>query len=155
DEHTGLQYLERFSNSIDAWIRRDVIRKLAQLAASSPQRVFRLLLNLIHDETEWIRLEAARALAHYFDLHTEALGSEARVLITQDVDLPVLKFIAFCATKATVRDVFLAAIDMIENLDESNVVERLEKAVRTYESVRSLKYGEQLWQIYNELYQLQ
>ncbi len=155
DENAGFQYLERFSKSIDAWIRRAVVRKLDQLAEASPRQVFRLLLNLIHDETEWIRQEVARALAHYFDLHEENLITEARLLITREVDLLILKMIAYCATKASVRDIFLAAIDMIENLNENNIMERLEKAVRTFETIRSLKHGDQLWRIYDELYRLQ
>ncbi|HLI71590.1 MAG TPA: FG-GAP-like repeat-containing protein [Ktedonobacteraceae bacterium] len=155
DENVGFQYLERFSKNPDVWIRRAVVRKLDQLAASSPQQVFRLLLNLLHDETEWIRQEAARAIAHYFDLHEEELIRKARLLITQDVDLPALRLIAYCAKKDSVRDIFLTTIDLIENLAENNIVEKLENIVKTFESIRSLKHGDQLWQVYDELYCLQ
>ncbi len=154
DGNIGFQYLERFSRSIDAWVRRAVVRKIDQLAASFPQQVFRLLLSLVHDETEWVRQEAARTFAHYFHLHEEGLVREARVLITQDVDLLILKLIASCATKATVCNIFLVAIDMLEKLNENNVLERLENAVRAFEKTRGLKYGEEIWQIYRELYRL-
>lgn len=154
DDNIGFQYLERFSRSVDAWVRRAIVRKLDLLVEAFPQKVFRLLLNLASDETEWIRQEAARALAHYFDQYEEDLISESRILITQDIDLLILKLIAYCATKTTVRDIFLVAVDMLEKLDESNVLERLENTVKAFEKTRKLNYGEELWQIYYELYRL-
>src|SRR5579875_2579370 len=154
DSSLGFQYLERLTRSVDGWIRRAVARKLYQLADTFPQRVFRLLLGLIADETEWVCQEAARALAHYFDLHQETLIEESGILVAHDIDFALLQLIAHCSTRPDVQGVFSVTYDLLVDLDETNVLQKLEKALKVFRKVRKLNYGEETWQVYRELYRL-
>src|SRR2546430_10856891 len=66
NQELGFAYLDRFTKSIDMWVRRAVVRKLYALAKDFPQQVFRLLMITARDDRRWVRQESARSLAHYF-----------------------------------------------------------------------------------------
>lgn len=154
DWRVGFEYLDRFTRSVDRWVKRAVVRKLYPLAAPYHQQVFRLLLSTVQDQSQWVRQESARTLAHYLAIHSENLIVGAHSLIVKGVDLSVLDLIVHAAAKSIVRDVFRVLLHLLSDLDEANIVDRLREAVQAFEKTRSLKFGEETWKVHHELYRL-
>lgn len=150
----GFEYLDRFTKNIDRWVRHAVVRKLYFLAKEYPQQVFRLLLITAQDPAEWVRQESARSLARYFDVHFDKLISGTRSLIVQDIDLSAMKLIEHYTTNEVVRNVFHVLSDLFFDLNEANVESRLRDAAEAFEKTRSQLNGEEMWQLYHELYRL-
>ncbi|TMC23285.1 MAG: hypothetical protein E6J34_03250 [Chloroflexi bacterium] len=167
------EYLERFSRNIDIWIRRTVVRKLDELAPFFQQEVFKLLLKIMRkDDTSWIRLEAARALAHYLGHHTDNLLRGVRVLCllvssitrkpdssskdwsTKDLSPTIFESIISCSTHVLVQNVFRVFSALFFDLSEANVLDKLEDAVAVLVQTRALHCGETMYSIYHEFYRL-
>lgn len=148
------QYLERVAKGVDGWVRRAVARKLCRLSEHFPQRAFRLVTRLLRDDKEWVRQEAARTLAHYFDLYDDTFLQDLRILVKNNLDVHLLEIVAYYSTKPIIQDGILATAGLLMNLDESNVLAKLAQAVSAFTQTRALKYGEEIWQIYRELYHL-
>ncbi len=154
NKEVGFAYFDRLTRSVDMWVRHTVVRKLYELVEPFPQQSFRLLLATTQDEVGWIRLESARTLAHYFDLHMNNLIAGARALIAKGVDLSVYDLISQRTSNPVVANVFHVIVDFFFGLDETNVQARLEGAVRAFEETKNIKYGEEMWLVYRELYRL-
>ncbi|HEY6286303.1 MAG TPA: FG-GAP-like repeat-containing protein [Ktedonobacteraceae bacterium] len=154
NQEVGFEYLDRFTKNMDRWVRRAVVRKLYYLAKEFPQQVFRLLFITAQDKAEWVRQESARSLARYFDVHFDKLISGTRSIIAQDIDLSAMELIEHYTTNEVVRNVFHVISDLFFGLDETNVESRLSDATLAFEKTRSQRYGEEMWQLYHELYRL-
>jgi UDP-2,3-diacylglucosamine pyrophosphatase LpxH len=155
DRLVGFEYLDRFTRDADRWVRRAVVRQLHRLVSSLPQEVFRCLLITIQDEKEWIRQETARTLAHYFNIHTYDLIIGLRRLIVHGIALQYLSLIAYRSEQPIVHDLILAVVALLSSdLDEANILDRLEITVRVLDKARTLPYGEETWQVYCEFYRL-
>jgi len=154
DQHIGFEYLDRFTTSVDRWVRRSVVRKLNYLVGLFPQDVFHLLLTTAVDEKEWVRQESARVLAKYFDIHTENLITGARLLMANSVDVSVLALIEQRAKNSIVRSMFSVLVKLLSGMDESNISDRLKDTVIALEKTRLFKHGEETWRVYREFYRL-
>ncbi|MBV9615990.1 MAG: AAA family ATPase, partial [Ktedonobacteraceae bacterium] len=154
NQEVGFEYLDRFTKNVDRWVRHAVVRKLYYLADKFPQQVFRLLSITAQDKADWIRQESARSLARYFDVHTDKLISGTRLLIGQGTDFSTMKLVKYYSTNAIVRDIFDVLVDLCFDLNETNVEVRLGKATEAFEKARDQQYGEEIWQLYQELYRL-
>jgi outer membrane protein assembly factor BamB len=154
NQELGFAYLDRFTKSIDMWVRRAVVRELYDLAKDFPQQAFRLLMITARDDRRWVRQESARSLAHYFDLHIDNLIEGSRSLVAKETDLNVHRLIAHRATKPVVRNVFRVIVDLFSELNETNVQIRLRDAVEAFENAEGIKYGPEISRFYRELYYL-
>ncbi len=159
DWELGFEYLERFSRNIDRFVRRSVTRKLHQLIdiphEKSKDRMFDLLLMVAQDEeSEWIRQEAARTLAHFLDSHPGDLLLRLYTFIVKGISHAVLKQIVHNATTPSVQHLFSAIVPLLTGLNEDNVLERVEQAVKAFDETQSLRLGTDTWLIYNEVYRL-
>ena len=154
NQEVGFEYLERFTKNVDRWVRHAVVRKLYILADKFPQQVFRLLSITAQDKANWIKQESARSFARYFDIHTDKLIRGTRSLIVQGIDFSTMELIRSYATKPIVKDIFRVLVDLCSDLNEANVEERLSAATEAFEKARTQFSGEEIWQLYQELYRL-
>ena len=148
----GFEYLERFTRSLDLWVRHAVLRQLDLLVATFPERVFSLLMQIIKDSRElWLRQEAIRVLAHYLDIHTQGLLRAIRLLIAENLDPSLLKLVTYCAKRPSVREVFQVFIYLSGDLSSEDVLDYLERVVIALEGeVRLFDFGEIMYQIHQE-----
>lgn len=162
DRELGFHYLKRASESADRFIRRMAVRKLHQLLDTSigrspegRQEIFRMLLAAAQDkETEWVRQEAARAMAYFLDRHHRSLITYIHLFIVKGLYLPILKRIAHATTTPVVKNFINAIIQMAEGLNEDNAPERILQVIRSLEGDPDLTYGKDLSLIYRELHRL-
>ncbi len=162
DHLLGFHYLQHASENPNRFVRRMVVRKLHQLidtsSARSPdghQEIFRLLLAAAQDkESEWVRQEAARALAHFLDWHHRSLITYTHLFIVKGLYLSILQHIAHATTTPVVKNVINAIILMMDGLNGDNAPERLLQVIRALEADPDLIYGKDLSLIYTELYRL-
>ena len=104
--------------------------------------------------SEWVRQEAARTLAHFLDFHHGDLIMYINLLITKEVKREILQRIAYHAKASFIKYIFQDVSMVIFDLDETNVVEHLNIAVRALEETRALHYGTETWILYKELHYL-
>jgi outer membrane protein assembly factor BamB len=155
----GMEFLERFLRNRDRFVRRAVIRQVAQLIPTAPKQsidaFFHLLLQgLNDDDSVWIQQEAAHALALLLDRHQRLLVGYLYILITNCADTAVLRFVANYALDPRVRNLFQAIELQLADLDENNVSERVEQALSAWSEVRMLPYGQDAWLLNNEFARL-
>ena len=162
DWATGFEYLERFSNNNDRFVRRAVVRKLHQLVDTSLEKseaevrprdeaIFNLLLMAAQDEqSEWIQQEAARTLAHFLNSHYGNLIIYMHLFISREIRPSVLRLIAHNTTTPLVQNFITAVIPLLEDGSDADVREIVEQLVKALEDMRSLKYGGDNRIIYNE-----
>lgn len=152
DEHVGIEYFNRLTKDPNKWIRRNVVRKLYLLVDSFPLPAFRLLLTIAQDERDWVRQEVARALAHYFTRHTSSLITGLRTLISSNIDISILHWIANYFSTANISGLFITMADLLSpDLDSANVQSRLKGIVQVLITMKALPHGEEAWLIYNEM----
>lgn len=166
DWQVGLEYLERFADNSDRLVRRATIRNLHRLIdllqamSDVPhneirKRIFGLLIKQAKDEeSEWVRQEAGRTLAHFLDVYNADLLVYLYLLIVHEVEEPIFQHIAHNAKTQVMQHVFQDIIPLLFGLNEENILERLERVVPISEEVRSLCYGEDTYLMYRELLRL-
>lgn len=162
DRKLALYYLWRATEDFDRFGRRMVVRKLHELIDSSiekplerPGEIFRLLLTAAQDsESEWVRQEAARTLAHFLNRHHGSLMVYMHLFIVKSLRVSVLRHIEHAATIPIVKQFAQAVIAMLEDLNEHNVAERLQQVIQALGAASNLIYGKDLLQIYTELRRL-
>ena len=142
DWKSGLSYLERYSENDSRHIRRLVMLKLYQVidmlqAELTPERqraIFNLLLDGVLDkESEWVRQEAARTLAHFLDLYPGRLIVNTQILIVKKVNINIFKRVAQCSTMPFVKRYLNAVIAVIEGVNDENALERVQQVVSALE----------------------
>jgi AAA+ ATPase superfamily predicted ATPase len=151
--------MRHFSSSPDRFIRHAVVRQLDHLINTpygKPRRVvFNLLLSLAKGgDSDWIRQEAGRALAHFMDTHYSDLFVYLYLLFANKVEPHILRHIAYNTSTAFIQNVLRNLEPLAGHLNDANVLEKLEQAMQALEETRSLRYGEETWMIYNELRRL-
>jgi outer membrane protein assembly factor BamB len=157
DWQQGFEYLQRFFRNSDRFVRRAVVRQLYQLVGISQERdryraIFHLLLKAAQDgESEWLRQEAARALAHFLSRHQGGLIIYMHFFIVRDLHPKILHMIAHQTTAPVAQHFIDAVIPLLRGLGDTNVLESLEQVVEALEDMKSLKYGNDSWLIYDEL----
>ncbi|HZO71728.1 MAG TPA: PQQ-binding-like beta-propeller repeat protein [Ktedonobacteraceae bacterium] len=160
DSDAGFEYMVRFSSNPDRFVRRAVLRTLYRLIDApyekSRDKIFELLLTYAQDkESEWIRQEAARTLAHFLDIYQGDLLQYTYVLIAKGIATAILYQISYSASTTSTQQIFQNLVPLMTDLDdEAEAQEQLALAVKALKETRSLKYGEETWQIYNELHRL-
>ena len=160
DVDAVFEHIMRFSSNPDRFIRRAVLRTLYRLIDTPYEKprhkIFEMLLTYAQDkESEWIRQEAARTLAHFLDIHHGDLVQYTHLLIAKGIAVPILHQIGHNASTVLIQQIFQKLVPlMIDQEDEVTELEKLAQAVRALEDTRSLRFGEETWQIYNELYRL-
>lgn len=145
------EYLRRFLDHANLWVRHEVIHQLVALPEPYSSQVWELLLRATKDEHEWIRQEAAYALARYFDLHNDQLDSRIYDLWRTAVELSVISDIADAATEPPIPEVFT----LLKRLHSSNMEEVQDNGKRTTISATDLEGTADVASlIYPELYRL-
>lgn len=162
DRELGFHYLKRAADNPDRFVRRMAIRKLHQLIDTPDERqldtqrqIFRLLLAAAQDkESEWIRQEAARTLAHLLNQHYGKLIVYIHLFIVKQVQISIWRHIEHATTNRTVKSYLNAVIPMLSNLDEGNASEQIQQVVNALEAAEAFIYGKDIRLIYAELYRL-
>src|SRR5207248_6048957 len=112
-----------------------VVRQLYHLIDISQERdryqaIFHLLLNAAQDEeAEWIRQEAARALAHFLSRHQGGLIVYTHFFIVRELHPKILHMIAHQTAAPAAQHFIGAVIPLLTGLNDTNVLERLEQVV--------------------------
>lgn len=162
DWSVGFDYLDRFSHNFDRFVRRAVIRKLTGLIDAprsgisddkAREQIFRLLLTAATDEeSDWIRQEAARTLAHFLDVYQNSLIPSLYDCIVSGMKVAILEQIGHSASSSTTRHVLEALTSLMrDDLNENNVFVRVERAVTALEEVKFLDFGKDALLLYDEL----
>ncbi len=162
DRELAFYYLRRAAENPDRFVRRLVIRTLYRLIDAQDERplethreIFRLLLAAVQDkESEWIRQEAARTLAHLLNRNYGKLIIYIHLLIVKQIPLSIWQYIEHAITIPNVKSYLQTVILMLAHLNESNVPEQLKQIIDALEPAESLIYGKDIRQIYVELYSL-
>jgi outer membrane protein assembly factor BamB len=158
DSRLGFEYFDRFLRSMNPWIRRAVVRKLDQIFRDFPQETLSLLLNNFQYaatwKTEWLDQEMIRVLAHYFDTYPETLLHGIRLLTTNEVEPSLLRLAVHCATTPLVRSIFQVFGELLSDLSEYNIRERLRDALAALAQTCSLPYGEFMYRLHQEFFEL-
>jgi outer membrane protein assembly factor BamB len=155
----AFEYLNGFARNIDRFMRRAVVRKLHHLLDMPHEKykenIFRLLIGAALDsESEWIRQEAGRTLAHFLDKHSGDLMPRLYECITAGIQPAILQHMANNAATTIVQQTLQALVGLLAGLDEDNMLERVELAVKALEETKSLLQGAETWLIYDNLRQL-
>jgi outer membrane protein assembly factor BamB len=162
DWEAGLLYLKRFSESDNRYVRRLIVRALHQLVDTSTEmtherqrKIFDLLLAAALDKgSEWVRLEAARTLAHFLDRYNGRLIVNVQMFIVKEVEEQILLHIAHTATMPVVKNYLFSVIPMLDGLNDGNMLERTQQVVTALEAASGLVYSRDLCAIYAELCRL-
>lgn len=164
DWELGFYYLKRFLDHPDRCVRRMVIRKLYQLidtpVIGEPDRhreIFEMLLIAAQDkESEWIRQEAARSLAHYFNKYHGGLIIYVHRLVVEGIDRSILERIAYATTVPVVKQYINVVAHMLSDsdLNEENALKKTLDLVHALKGASSHIYGKDTYLLYKELYQL-
>jgi len=156
----GFDYLERFSENLDRFVRRAVMRKLYDLINDPEEehckRIFHLLLKGACDQnSEWVRQEAARTLAHFLDLHLWEILRNIYYFVSRGVEQPILIHITDHITVPIVRETVQALGSLMrDDLNVDNALERLDGAVQALHRIQDSKFGTDTWLLYKTLYDL-
>lgn len=159
DWATGFEYLEGFSQNSNRFVRRLVLRQLYSLVDHTNAPYKELLLSMVlraalDGEAEWVRQEAARTLSHFMDHYPEDLLVNLFRCITEGIDTRILHHLLDNAKISVVQHVFSAFIPLLDNLDDTNALQKIEYAVSVIEEVKNLKKGKEISLIYKEFYRL-
>lgn len=162
DRELGFQYLKRAIENPDRFVRRMGIREVYQLIDNSSESplnghhdMFLLLLTAAQDkESEWVRQEAARTMAHFLNKYYQSLIIYTHLFIVKGLYLSILQHIAHSSTTHVVKNFLNAVILMLAGLDGDNAPERLQQVARALEADSNLIYGKDLFLIYTELHRL-
>lgn len=133
DERLCFEYFERFTDNIDIWIRRKVVRHLDKLVEQHTEATFALLKKTAKDEDAWVRRETGRVLAHYFDAHPDILGRDVLALLYTGTDPDLLRQISFSAATPTNKQLFHVLARLLTQDKEENIEHLLNEAITTIE----------------------
>jgi outer membrane protein assembly factor BamB len=159
DWETGFEYLEGFAQSSNRFVRRMVLHQLHFLVdrSNAPYKeiILRQLLKAARDtESDWVKQEAARTLAHFMDQYPGDLLVNLFRCITAGIDTEILRHILYNAKTPVVQHVFSAFVPLMDNLNDTNALERIEYTVGVLEEVKSLRNGNETCLIYEEFRRL-
>jgi len=155
----GFLYLKRYSENDNRHVRRLVMRKIDQLiditveiTKGRQREIFDLLLAAaLYEESEWVRQEAARTLAHFLDRYPGRLVVNIHLLIVNEIQPEILQHIARAATTPVVKHYLNAVIPMLTGLSDENVLERTQQIVNALEEASGLVFSRDVRIIYAEL----
>jgi outer membrane protein assembly factor BamB len=159
DWDLGYQLLWHFSENDDRYIRRLVMRKLYQvidtpeeITAERQRGIFNLLLTAVQDkDSEWVRQEAARSLAHFLDRYPGQLIIYTHLLIVTKVQIKIFDHIAHAAETPVVKRYLRAVIDMLAGVNNDSALERVRQVVKALEQATGLNFSHDTRLLYNEI----
>lgn len=155
----GLDYLKRFFDHPDRCVRRMVVRNIYHLIDTSVEgttdkyrEIFELLLFAAQDkESEWVRQEAARALALFLDRHPEGLIINIHLLAVNKIQTKILQHIEHAVVTPYIKNYVIAAIHLLSGLTNENVLERVQEIVHALEEASEADFRHDLHALYAEL----
>lgn len=155
----GLDYLKRFFDHLDRCVRRMVVRNLYHLintpiekTTDKPREIFELLLFTAQDkESEWVRQEAARALALFLDRFPEGLIINIHLLAVNKIQTKILQHIEHAVVTPFIKNYVIAAIHLLSGLNNENVLERVQEIVHALEETSEIDFSHDLHILYAEL----
>lgn len=156
----GYYYLGRSFDSVDRVLRRTVVRQLRQLIHQSHERestrdIFVFLCKAVQqDESEWIRLEATRALAQLLDRHYDRLILYTHLFIVQGFQPEILERMGRYATVPLVQKFLSALISLLTDVQDIEILDALERGVSILKDMTSLEFGNDTLRIYEEFSRL-
>ncbi len=119
------------------------------------REIFDVLLVAAQDkESEWIRQEAARALAYYLNSYYGGLIIYVHLFIVKGIQPSILKRIAYTTSVPVVKHYIEAVIPMLSGLNEENALKRTRQVVKALEEASALLYGRDIRILYAELCRL-
>lgn len=160
DWQDGFGHLERFFIEGDRMVRRAVVRQLDQLieisqADATGRDIFALLLKAARDEdSEWIRQEAARTLAHFLDIYRERLIIYMHLFLVNELRPEIMEMIGRYATMTLVRKFVTVVMPLFSGMRDDQILDNLRKAVQVVQEMTALEYGKDMLKMYEELYRL-
>jgi outer membrane protein assembly factor BamB len=159
DWEAGFDYLEGLAQNSNRFVRRAVLRQLHHLIDRSNARyndkILQVLLTAAQDrESDWIKQESGRTLAHFLDSHHDNLLITLFDCISQGIKPDILLQIVTNAKTSVVQQLFAAFVPLIDTLDDANALEYIEWATNALKEVKSFKFGKDTWLIYEELRRL-
>jgi len=137
-------YLAELGKDPDPWVRRCVVRNLAQLPDRFASQIFNILLALVGDSSEWLRLEVAMALADFLVRDPKPALSRIE-LIAEGGAEPLLTHIGNCLRQPVLQTIARtyahlisdqADLDTVEALRQLNALLEAEPWLEDAESVR-------------------
>lgn len=153
-------YLERLFAGGDRTIRRTVVRQLQQLIDISHDRggdrsMFTRLLKAAKDDgSQWICQEAARALAHFLDRHSERLIVYMHLFIVNQLEPKIAQMIGRYATSPLVQKFVRAVVPFLGDIKDDQALVNLGAVVNVFQEMTALKFGEDALKMYEELHRL-
>lgn len=159
DWEAGFDYLEGLAQNSNRFVRRAVLRQLYHLIdrSNAPynDKILQVLLTAAQDrESDWIKQESGRTLAHFLDSHHGDLLINLFHCISQGIKPDILLQIVTNAKTPVVQQLFAAFVSLIDRLDDANALERIEWVTNALKEVKSFKFGKDTWLIYEELRRL-
>lgn len=156
DASLCFEYLERFTNNADVWVRRAVARQLDKLVEKYPRPSFRLLMDMAQDANEWIRQECGRSLAHYFDTHKQQSITSLHQLLMRGSSLLVIEQISYSAQDSLIKRVFSVLARIMAATSEEEMLTLLDEVVDVLQEFcqEDIALGEETLQVYQEFNQL-
>jgi outer membrane protein assembly factor BamB len=150
------EYLERFTNNVDIWVRRAVVRQLDKLVEKYPSQSLRLLMEMTQDPSEWIRQECGRSLAHYFDTHKKRLITSLQDLLLRGSNLLVIEQMSYSAKEPLVKRLLSILARVMTSCSEEQMLVVLDEALAVFEEVcrEGIDLGEAVLNVYKEYNQL-
>jgi outer membrane protein assembly factor BamB len=160
DWERGFAYLERLFAGGDRLIRRTVVRQL-QLLIDIPHdhdgnrnMFMRLLKAAQEQESEWIRQEAARALAHFLDSHYERLIIYIHLFIVNQLKPEIAERVGRYAFQQLVQKFVFTVVPFLGEIRDDQALHCLGAVVDALKEMTMLEYGKDALKLYTELYRL-
>jgi outer membrane protein assembly factor BamB len=160
DWERGFAYLERLFVGGNRLIRRTVVRRLQQLIdiphdpAGNRSMFTRLLKAAQEQESEWIRQEAARALAHFLDQHYERLIIYIHLFIVNRLSPEIAERIGRHASQQLVQKFVFAVAPFLGEVRDEQARACLGAVVDVLKEMTTLEYGKDALKLYTELHRL-
>jgi hypothetical protein len=164
DWEEGFYYLRLAAENSSRFVRRIAVRKMDELISTSAEilvdrerrhQIFSLLLAAAQDkDSEWVRQEAAHALAHFLDQRQGSLIVYIHLFIVKNLYPNTWKQIEHVTTSNIIRRYIHDVINLLSSLDESKVRENLQHMVQAQRASENLLYGKDIRLIYAELFRL-
>ncbi|HEX7734995.1 MAG TPA: ATP-binding protein [Ktedonobacteraceae bacterium] len=158
DLSIAFEYLGRFLENPDRFVRRSVMRRLYSLINDrrehSQTQMFQILLRGACDpKSVWVCQEAARTLAHFLDNHCGDLLPAMYFILTRDIKDQIILDMAHHVTNTTIRDILLASVQMKQAvLDKENAASRLDNAIQALYRIQHTQFAEDTWLLFQELH---
>lgn len=158
DWRTGFEHLKRFFDEGRRMVRRAAERQLNRLievpwsGKSGRRDIFVLLIEATNSEdSEWIRQEAARVLAHFLDSHREGLIIYMHLFLVNGVRPAIVDLVRHYSASPLVRKFIEVVMPFFRNPRDLQAADYLPGILQVLQDMTMLEYGRDALRMYKEL----